>query len=231
MSRLRVSAFGILYAALGIGILQAGDFSTYRGFQFGMSLPAAEKQAGFSSMEAKSVHTRPALIQEVEWLPRPSIVDSQLANSAKPDPVKEGLLYFMNGELFRMVITYDRYRIEGMKADDLIASISSVYGPETRPAGEVPYHSYYGESATVLARWEDADYSYNLVPSADRSSFALVLFSKRMEVEAQAAIAEAVRLDVLEAPQRAVATKKKQEEDDRVSLDKARTANMPNFRP
>lgn len=231
MSRVRTGTLGILYVALGIGILQAGDFSTYRGFQFGMTLPAATKQAGTGVAEPKSLHTRPALIQEMEWLPGSPITDPQRADRKKADPVKGGLLYFLNGELFRMVITYDRYRIEGMKTDDLITAISSVYGPATRPMAEVAYHSYYGEVAPVLARWEDAEYSYNLVQSGDRSSFALVLFSKRLEIQAQGAVTEALRLDALEAPQREIAKQRKQEEDDQLILDKARTANMPNFRP
>ncbi len=45
------------------------------------------------------------------------------------------------------------------------------------------------------ARWEDNEYWYNLVESGDRSSFALILYSKRLQTLAEAAIVEAVRLD------------------------------------
>jgi hypothetical protein len=133
--------------------------------------------------------------------------------------------------LYRVVVTYDRYRIEGMTAEDMIAAISTTYGPATRPTAEVAYHSYYGDSAAVIARWEDAEYSYNLVKTGDHSSYALVLYSKRLDVLAQAAIAEAARLDAQEAPQREIDKQKKQEEDEQIVLDKARSANKPNFRP
>jgi hypothetical protein len=83
----------------------------------------------------------------------------------------------------------------------------------------------------VLARWEDADYSYNLIRTGDRSSFALVLYSKRLDALAQAAAVEAARLDAQEAPQRELEKQKKQASDDSVLLEKARSANKPNFRP
>jgi len=210
-----------------IASLHAADLSNYRGFRFGMSLAAAAKVTGAQASEAKTVHRRPALLQELEWFPRPTSVTEPLS----ADPVKDGLLYFYNGELSRIAVTYDRYRIEGMTADDVIAAVSATYGPATKPAAQITYHSYYGETADVLARWEDGDSSYNLIRTGDRSSFALVLYSKRLDALAQAAGVEAVRLDALEAPQRDLDKQKKQAADDSLLLEKARSANKPNFRP
>jgi hypothetical protein len=227
MSRARLATLGILFGVAGIALLHAEDFSSYRGFQFGMSLSAAAKQAGTKPSEAKSVHQRPALIQELEWQPR----SSAPTDPQKAEAVKDGLLYFLNDQLYRVVVTYDRYRIEGMTAEDMIAAISTTYGPATRPTAEVAYHSYYGDSAAVIARWEDAEYSYNLVKTGDHSSYALVLYSKRLDVLAQTAVVEAARLDAQEAPQREIDKQKKQEEDEQIVLDKARSANKPNFRP
>jgi hypothetical protein len=113
----------------------------------------------------------------------------------------------------------------------MIAAISTTYGPATKPGGEIAYRSYYGDTAAVLARWEDADYSYNLVRTGDRASFALILFSKKLDALAGTAIAEAVRLDAQEAPQREIDKQKKQAAEDQLVLDKARSANKPNFRP
>jgi hypothetical protein len=150
---------------------------------------------------------------------------------AKVDPVKDGLFCFINGELFRIVITYDRYKVEGMTAEDLIEAISVTYGTATRPATAIAYHSIYGETAPVAARWEDSQYEYNLVPTGDRSSFAMVLSSKRLNILAQAAIVEAVRLEAQEAPQREIEKKNKRDEDERLALEKARSVNKGNFRP
>ena len=192
------TALGILCGVLGTSMLGAGDFSSYRGFQFGMDLSAAAKQAGMNSSEAIVLHQHPALIQQLDWRPRWPVQAKQV----QADPVEDGLLSFYNGELFRIVVTYDRYRMEGMSAEDVIDAISQTYGTASRPAAEVEYHSTYGEAAQVIARWEDPGYSYNLVQTGNRSSFAMILYSKRADAAAQAAIVEAVRLETQEAPQR-----------------------------
>ena len=224
---IRAHALSVFYILLGASTLFGGDFASYRGLRFGMTLAAAGKEASAKPTEAKLMHQRPALIQEMEWQPR---VSAQ-ADAVKADPVRDGLLSFYNGELFRIVVTYDRYRVEGMTADDMIAGISATYGTATRPTTEIAYHTLYTEAAPVLARWEDAEYSYNLVRTGDRSSFAMVLYSKRLDALAQAAIVEAVRLDAQEAPQREVEKQKNRDDADRLVLEKARSVNKPNFRP
>jgi hypothetical protein len=232
MSRASAIANGIsgrliLCGLLGTSILAAGDFSSYRGFQFGMTLSAAAKQAGMNSSEATVLHQRPALIQQLDWRPRWPVQ----AKQAQADPVEDGLLSFYNGELFRIVVSYDRYRMEGMTSEDVIAAISQSYGVATKPAAEVEYHSTYGEAAQVIARWEDPEYSYNLVQTGNQSSYAMILYSKRADAAAQAAIVESVKLEAQEAPQREIDKQKKHEDDDRLALEKARSANKPNFRP
>jgi hypothetical protein len=222
-----VVILGGLCGLLGASLLNAADFSTYRGFQFGMDVSAAAKQAGMNASEAVVVHQHPAVIEQLDWRPRwPT-----QGNLTQADPVEDGLLSFYNGELFRIVVTYDRYRMEGMSAEDVIDGISRTYGTATRPKVEIQYHSTYGEAAQVLARWEDPEYSYNLVQTGNGSSFAMVLYSKRAETVAQAAIVEAVRLETEQAPQREIAKQKKRDDDDRLVLEKARLANKPNFRP
>ena len=224
--RIRVG-LGILSAVLATSMLSAGELSSYRGFTFGMKLSDAARQAGMNPSEAIVVHRHPALIQELDWRPR----SLMLTNPPKADPVEDGRLYFYNEELFRIVVTYDRYKVEGMTAEDMIEAISLTYGAATRPATEIGYHSNYAETAEVLARWEDQEYSYNLVQTGNRSSFAMVLYSKRADVLAQAASVEAVQLEAQEAPQREIEKQKKRVDDERSILDKARSANKPNFRP
>lgn len=222
-----IPAVVILFGLLSTSVLYAADFSHYRGLQFGMNLADAAKQAGTLVADAKVVHLRPALIQEMEWQPHQSFPPDPVSN----DPFKQGLMCFFKGELYRIIVTYDRYKIEGMTPDDMIEGISAIYGPASRPATEIVYHSNYAEAAKVLARWEDSEYSYNLVRTGDQSSFAIVLYSKRLDVLAQAAIVEAARLDALDAPQREIDKEKDKAEADRVVLEKARSENKPNFRP
>ena len=223
---IRGSATGLLFAAIGMSAL-AADFSGYRGLQFGMDLTAAAKQAGTTPAEAKLVHQRPSVIQQIIWQPRPPI----LADPAKPDPVREALLCFLDGQLFRIEVTYDRYKIQGMTPDDLVEALSQTYGAATKPTAQIAYHSNYSEVAAVLARWQDSAYSYDLVRTGDRFSFALILYSKRLDALAQAAIVDAVRLEAQEAPQRELEKQKKREDEERLVLEKARSLNKANFRP
>ncbi|MCU1337030.1 MAG: hypothetical protein JWO19_2611 [Bryobacterales bacterium] len=226
MTPARFGSIAILCGVLGTSVLFAGDLSSYRGLKLGMNLAAAAKQAGTRPADAKIVHQRPAVIQEMNWELR-----SALQVNPKPDPVRDGLLSFFNGELFRIIVTYDRYKVEGMTADDMIQAISATYGTATMPTAEIAYHSNYGEVAPVIARWEDAESSYDLVRTGDRASFAMILYSKRLDALAQAAIVESARLDAQEAPQREIERQKKRDSDERIVLDKARSVNRPNFRP
>jgi hypothetical protein len=127
------AGLGILSVVLGTSTLYASELSSYRGFHFGMKLSDAAKQAGMNPSEAIVVHRRPAVIQELDWRPR----SLMLTNPPQADPVEDGKLYFSNEELFRIVVTYDRYKVEGMTAEDMIEAVSLTYGTATRPATEI----------------------------------------------------------------------------------------------
>jgi len=232
MNRARIGTigilFGILLGTLGISALDAADLSTYRGLQFGMNVAAAAKQAGTNPADVRLVHQRPALIQQMDWRPRPPVV---LSDPFRMDSVQQASLSFFNGELFRIVVDYDRYKVEGMTAADMIAGISAIYGIATTPTAEIAYKSSYGDNVPVLARWEDSDTSWSLVRTGDRASFALIIYSKRLDTLAQAASAEAVRLDAQEAPQRELALQKQRDDDEQLALEKARSLNKPAFHP
>ena len=158
--------------------------------------------------DATTVHQQPALIQSLDF--QPNLFH---ASVGKNDPVSEITLTFYDGELARMAVVYDRYKVDGMTADDMIQALSAAYGSATKPKAEIAYHSYYAEAAPVVARWEDSEYSYNLIRSDDRSSFAMILYSKRLDALAATAIVEAVRLEALAAPQKEADRAKKQADD------------------
>lgn len=215
-----------LCAATGACLLPAADLSSYRGFHFGMDLPQAAALAEMKSTEARLEYKRPAMIQVLDF--EPNLFHSA---AAKGDPVSSITLSFLDGGLFRMAVVYDRYKVEGMTADDMIQALSSVYGTAARPKAEIAYHSYYAENSAVIARWEDSEYSYNLIRADDRSSFALVLYSKALDARAQIAITEAARLDALEAPQKEADRVSQQAANNQMEQEKARLANKASFRP
>jgi hypothetical protein len=224
----RHSGFLLINATpVSAGLKNAPDLSRYREFQFGMDLAAVAKLVDMKPSEAKMVHQRPAVIQEMEWQPQLSLTSSQA------DPVRAIFFSFYNGELFRIVVNYDRYKTEGLTTEDVVNRISALYGTATRPDAEIVFSSseVYNDSEVVIARWEDSLYSFNLFRSTYQPTFGMVAFSKHADALARAAIAEAIRLDEQEAPQREIAQQKKQDSDERIVLEKARLGNKPNFRP
>jgi hypothetical protein len=187
--RVAVSVFLI---ALFTPWIHAQDLSRYRNFQFGMSLGAAARQAGMNPAEAKTLHHRPALIQEL-WWQRSFDGSAPLA-----DPIREVVFSFCDGALFRMVVNYDRYETEGLTDADMIDAISAQYGIASRPVEVVVLFSssqVYNDHERVIARWEDRHYSYNLYRSSNQPTFGLLIFSKRLDALAQTAVAKAMQLD------------------------------------
>jgi hypothetical protein len=213
-------------AALSASLLCAVELSSYREFQLGTSLQAVAKQAEMKPSEARVIHERPELIQELEWQPR-----RFPGPSAELDSVDQILFTFYNGQLFRMLVNYDRRRTEGLTLDDMIEVISAKYGPATRGDAEIIFPSSYNKRVAVMARWEDSQYAFNLIHSAYQPGFALVVVSKPLDALAQTAAVEAIRLDEQEAPQREAARQKKQVDEARLQQDKARLANKSGFRP
>src|SRR5258706_9524850 len=126
-------------AALFTPAVLPGDLSSYRAFHFGVDLRVVEKQAESEPSDVKMIHQRPALIQDLEWRPR-------YTGATESDPVKDVLLSFYNGQLFRMVVNYDRYKTEGMTAEDMIEAISPAYGQAAKPNAEILFPSVASEN-------------------------------------------------------------------------------------
>jgi len=208
--------------------LSVPDLSRYRSFKFGETLPAVAKRAGLDVSQAKVIHERPALIQELEW-------PIWLASSfdTPQDPVRTILFSFYNGELFRILVSYDRDETKGLTAEDLTEAISAQYGTATKPAKtEIAFSSaqVYNDIEAVIARWEDSQYSFNLYRSTYQPTFGMIAFSKALDALARTATAEAIRLDAAEAPQRDIERQNQDDEKNRDSLEKARQANKSKFR-
>jgi hypothetical protein len=222
-----LSAFSLRTEPASAPLIDTPDLSRYREFQFGMNLLAVAKQAEMQPSEARVIHQRPAVIQELEWRPQGSY-------SPQPDPVQEILFSFYNGALFRIVVNYDQIRTEGLTDQDMVEAISAKYGTATRPTAKIILFSssqIYNDRENVIARWEDSQYSFNLFRSSYQPGFGMLVFSKRLDPLAQAAIAKAIRLDDQEAPQREIERQKKQDEENRAEQEKARPMNKAAFRP
>jgi len=224
----RTIATSVLCVAIFSSLGTAQDLSKYRDFEFGMSIESVAKIAAINPSGAKTVHQRPELIQKLDWEEHGYFDASPKVNS-----VRNIRFDFYNGELFKIVVTYDSTQTNGLTTADLVESLSAVYGQADTPEATIIVSAFqtYSDSQQVLARWENAQYSYNLFRSSYGMSFGLVAFSKRLELMASATNREAERLDKLEAPARESARQKKQEEDQQASQAKARLISKPKFRP
>ena len=203
------------------------DLSRYRGFQFGETLPAVAKQAGLDVSQAKVIHARPALIQELDW---PIWLASSF--SSPQDPVRTILFSFYNGELFRILVSYDQDETKGLTTQDMIEAVSAKYGTASRPTHtQITFSSnqVYNDSEAIIARWGDSQYSFNLFFSSYQPKFGMIAFSKRLDALARTATAEAIRLDAVEAPQREIQRQNQEDEKNRESLEKARQVNKSKF--
>ena len=225
MKMMRRVVFSLVMILLSAPLIHGQDLSRYRNFSFGMSLVDLSKQVDQKPTEANLIHQRPAVIQELTWWP-PLASGTRVA-----EPVRQILFSFYNGELYRILVTYDRYVTEGIPAEDMVRTMSAKYGTVTRPTAEINFPTNetgeYGPTEKVIVRWEDSQYSFNLFRSPLSNTFGLVMFSKRLEAEAEAAIAKSLKLEGQEDPQKVVARVKKEADDLETSRQKTIKAFLP----
>jgi hypothetical protein len=223
MKSIRIVRRSLLFLLTCGPALLGADLSTYRGFQLGMGLNAVVKHSGMDLSEVTIIQERPARMQELSWHP-----DRFFRTSGDSDPVEKVVFSFHQGQLFRMIVDYDADKTTGLTVEDFINGISARYGLATKPSGTVALKSYSSDDMVpVIARWEDTQYSWNLVQIPYASSFKLLIFSKSLNALAETAVADGVRLEEQEAPQR----QKAQEQKAQNQLDKARLVNKERFRP
>src|SRR5712664_4502162 len=224
MKTMRSSILCFVVLLLAGPLLRAQDLAKYRHFTIGMSLTRVRERTGQKMADVKLIHGRPALVQELNWWP-PNLPGI----SYQSDTVEQIFFSFYNSELYKISVTYDRTSTEGLTAQDMVKSISAKYGPATNVVLEIysAKSDRYDVRQKPVASWEDAQYSFNLVRSSYTDHLGLIIYSKRVNAEAELAIAEAVRLDEQEVPQREDERQKKQMDD----LEVARQKNRKIFRP
>jgi hypothetical protein len=224
MKTIRCSIFCFVVLLLTAPLLRGQDLSKYRHFTLGMSLTKVLERTDQKMADVKVIHGRPALIQELAWWP-PNLPGT----SFQSDTVKQILFSFYKGELYKISVTYDQTSTEGLTAEDMVKSISAKYGPATNVVPDIDSakNDRYDVTQKAVASWDDAQYSFNLVRSSFSEQLGLIIYSKRVNAEAELAIVEAVKLEEQEGPQREAERQKKQMDD----LEVARQKNQKSFRP
>lgn len=221
---IRYSILYLIVFLLTASILRGQDYSKYRGFSLGTSLAAVLKQTDQKPADVSVIRGGPPLFQEVTWWP-PNIRGTLY----RSDSVEQILFSFRDGTLYKMSVTYDQATTEGLTAADMEKSISTTYGPAACVAPKVDPESKinYDAKGRLVASWEDAQYSFNLVRSTFTGRFGLIIYSKRSNAEAEAAIRKALLLEKQNGPQEAAQRAEKQAD----ALEAARQKNQKTFRP
>jgi hypothetical protein len=226
MNRARVFVIGAAIFSLFAYVAAAQDLSRYRAFVLESSMESVVGSSGGRATDARTLHERPAKIQELEWW-------APYASGELADPVRQIAFRFYNDALYQVIVSYDPDRTDGLTDRDLIATLTSAYGaPVPRSAKRQairPAGAYV--DAVVLAHWETAAASLSLVRGAYMPEFQLILVSKSLSLSARNATREAVRLDAAEAPRRESEQRKKDAAEASATRLKARDANKAAFRP
>jgi hypothetical protein len=209
--------------------LAAADPGTYRQFTLGASTADVMTRAGAAQRDVKKLHERPALLEELSW--RTPYTSGR--NPADRDSVAGIVFSFIDNRLFKMVIDYDRSRTEGLTKEDMIASLTTMYGPRVTGPASAPARSAIDglDAAAVVARWRQGDTSIALRQATYGGAFGLVIVSVPLEALARKAQATAVTMDAREAPLREAARAKARADADQAAADKTRTTNKAVFKP
>jgi hypothetical protein len=220
-----VIAVGLI---LGGQVAFAQDMSRYRAYVLESSLDSVVAASGARAEDARTLHERPAAIQQLEW--RAPYVDSR---NTLADPVREISFTFYNDALYHVVVRYDRDRTEGLTNIDIVESLSAAYGVPTLASAKTrtsaPAEAF--PDSIVLARWENAESLLTLLRGSYTPEFQLILVSKPLNARARNAVREAIRLDTIEAPRREAEQRKKEAGDASAARDKTRIINKAAFRP
>jgi len=224
MKTLRNTMICLAAILLSIPLAQGQDLSKYRDFSLGMHLADVAKRIDEAPAEAKMVQQDPALIQELTWWP----TQSYLA-SARVDPVEEAVFSFYDGALYKIAVSYDSTATQGLTAGDMTKALSAEYGVAIRPVAKPAStdNASYSNAPETIAFWQDAQYYVTLVRSPVSDDFHLLISSKQMSSQADAAIAAAATQAVKDAPQIEIARAKQEAAD----LETTRQANLKAFRP
>lgn len=224
MKMMRKSLIALALLLLSTPVIFAQDLSKYRSFSLGMSLADVSKQVNETPADARIVQQGAPLIQELMWWPGQSY-----PSPTPPESVQDVLFSFYKGNLYKIAVTYESAATEGLTAEDMVRAVSAKYGAAAAPVVTIPPAASSTDNSTreAIAFWEDAQYLLTLSRSSLSDAFQLVMYSKQLNGQADAAIAEALKHEREGAPQREIARVKKQADD----LETTRQANLKAFRP
>lgn len=206
----------------------AQDVDRYREFRLAGSSASVIALTGVVASELRTVHARPALMQELTWRPR----YATRRTIPDVDPVREIVFSFYDDQLYRIAVEYDQTRTAGLTDADIIGALTPIYGAQATAPLPRPRASLSPSGAPILlAQWPREDASVSLYKVSYSSVYSLVISSAPLSELARSANLAAVALNAREAPMREAARVKQQAEDAKAAETKAGDTNRRVFRP
>jgi hypothetical protein len=101
MIHLRTLAVVALWLVGSPHPLYGQDVSGYREFLLGGDLPSVSALTGVATSAARTIHVRPALMQELDWRPRNSVGGT---SATQADPAQQIVFSFYNDQLSRVTV-------------------------------------------------------------------------------------------------------------------------------
>jgi hypothetical protein len=214
---------------LAVVPVSAEEVGQYRKFLLGSTVASVSGATQTRASDLKTVHERPALLQELAWSPRYG------AGRTLPDvdPVREIVFSFYSDQLYRIAVHYDRARTAGLTHADMVSALTAVYGSPLSTAS-LPVRQNRvdpAEAITPIAQWRQGDTTVSLHWSDYRGGFGLLVTSQRLNDMAQTASAASVAMDAREAPAREAARQKKETADKQAAEELTRATNKGAFLP
>jgi len=213
---------------LAVSTVSSAELSRYREFELGASV-ATVTAVTQNAARVQIVHSRPALLQQLEWRPRYMAGAPQ----ADRDSIGEVVFSFVDDQLFQMSIAYAQDRTSGLTDEDMVGSLTAVYGAPSSPSPRTRTTSsaVAFDVPVVIAEWRHADTTVVLQRKEYSESFFLVITSLPLDIIARKAQATAVAMDQREAPAREAALLKKRADDEKVAAETTRATSKKAFRP
>jgi hypothetical protein len=213
---------------LAVCATASAEVTRYREFELGASV-AAVTAVTQNATRVKTVHSRPALLQQLEWRPR------YMPGAPQPDrdSIGEVVFSFVDDQLFKMSIAYAQDRTSGLTDEDMVGSLTTVYGAPSSPSPRTRTTSSTValDAPVVIAEWRQADTSVVLQRKTYSESFFLVITSLPLDIIARTAEATAVAMDQREAPAREAALLKQRADEEKVAAERTRSTNKKVFQP
>lgn len=224
-TRASVSASCLL---LAVSSVSSAELSRYREFELGASV-ATVTAVTQNAARVKTVHSRPALLQELEWRPRymPG------APQTDRDSINEVVFSFVDDHLFKISIAYAQERTSGLTNEDMLESLTAVYGAPSpaSPRPRITSSADAWDAPVIIAEWRHADTAVVLQRKHYNEAFFLVVTSLPLDIVARNARATAVAMDQREAPAREAALLKQRADAEMAAAEATRSTNKKAFRP